>query len=148
MIDTIYSARSTANHDKRSLELLSSEDILRTTPDPSASPESAVALGASATMTGEGDDERPQRRLTFAEALLQLRPEADYTLEEALSSLDPDEYDGDSSSEDSDTISFILTSSERSAKANGSRSHRIMKDISQYLKQIGLWQYFTLRPSP
>ena len=99
-------------------------------------------------MTGEGDDERPQRRLTFAEALLQLRPEADYTLEEALSSLDPDEYDGDSSSEDSDTISFILTSSERSAKANGSRSHRIMKDISQYLKQIGLWQYFTLRPSP
>jgi hypothetical protein len=78
---------------------------------------------------------------------MQLRPEADYTLEEALSSLDPDEYDEDSSSDDSDAISFILTPSERSAKSDGSRSHRIMKDISQYLKQTGLWQYSTLRPS-
>jgi len=105
------------------------------------------ATSTEQSQAGNRDNERPQRRLTFSEAILHLRPEADYTLEEALSSLDPDEYDEDSSSDDSDTISFILTSSESSAKSNGSRSHRIMKDISQYLKQIGLWQYSTLRPS-
>jgi len=99
-------------------------------------------------LTGHRDNERPQRRLTFSEAILHLRPESDYTLEEALSALDPDEYDDDTSSDDSDAISFILASSERSAKSNGSRSHRIIKDISRYLKQIGLWQYSTLRPSP
>lgn len=99
------------------------------------------------SQAGCRDSERPQRRLTFSEAILHLRPEADYTLEEALSSLDPDEYDDDSSSDDSDTISFILTPSEMTAKSNGSRSHRIAKDILQYLKQTGLWQHCTLRPS-
>jgi len=127
---------------------------MTTLPTPSFTPRSqsraapiTIHEALNSVLTSDRDDERPPRRLTFSEAILHLRPESDYTLEEALSSLDPDEYDADSSSDDSDTISFILTPSERSDKSNGSRSHRIIKDISQYLKKVGLWQYSTMRLS-